>query len=113
MRSTLNNILLCALNFNKGLLDLSVQLVAEGDEHFKSHIKFFKVVQSNGKEKEEGEGRMAQLSMECKYLTAQDTCGTPTQTKHKKTLARLGNLQYLQPRYTIKVNSVFSVSCIE
>ena len=41
-----------------------------------------------------------------KYLTTQDTCGTPTPTKHNRTLARLGNLP-LQPRSTIKLNSVF------
>ena len=48
-----------------------------------------------------------------KYMTAQDTRGTPTLTKHNITLARLGNLLYLQPRSTIKVNGFFSVPCIE
>ena len=48
-----------------------------------------------------------------KYLTAQDTCGTPTLTKHNRTLARLGNLLSLQPRSTIKVNCIFSVPTIE
>ena len=47
------------------------------------------------------------------YLTAQDTPGTPTLTKHNRALARLGNLLYLQPPSTIKVNWVFSVPCIE
>ena len=47
-----------------------------------------------------------------KYLTAQDTRGTPTITKHNRTLARLGNLLYIQPRSTIKVNRAFSVPCI-
>ena len=41
-----------------------------------------------------------------KYLTAQDTCDTPTLTKHNKILARLDNLLYLQPQSTIKVNRV-------
>ena len=36
-----------------------------------------------------------------KYLTAQDTCDTPTITKHKRTPVRLGNLQ---TRSLIKVN---------
>ena len=31
-----------------------------------------------------------------KYLTAQDTRGTPTLTKHNRTLAMLGNLLYLR-----------------
>ena len=43
-----------------------------------------------------------------KYLTAQDTRGTPTQTKHNRTLARLGNLLYLQSWYTLKMNRFFS-----
>ena len=42
-----------------------------------------------------------------KYLTATDTRGSPTLTKHNRTLARLGNLLYLQPRSTIEVNRVF------
>ena len=42
-----------------------------------------------------------------KYLTAQDTCGTPTLTKNNRTLARLGNLLCLQPRSTIKVSGFF------
>ena len=33
-----------------------------------------------------------------KHLTAQDTCGTPTLTKHNITLTRLGNLLFLQLR---------------
>ena len=37
-----------------------------------------------------------------KCLTAQDTCGTATLTKHNRTLARYRNLLYLQPRSTIK-----------
>ena len=50
-----------------------------------------------------------------KYLIAQDsdTPGTPTLTKHNRTLARLGNLLYLQTTSTIKVNWFFSVPCIE
>ena len=48
-----------------------------------------------------------------KYLTAQDTCDTPTITKHNRTLVRLGNLLSLKPRSTIKVNRVFSVPSIE
>ena len=42
-----------------------------------------------------------------KYLTAQDTRGTPTLTEHNRALARLGNLLYVQPRSTIKVNCFF------
>ena len=38
-----------------------------------------------------------------KYLTAQDTRGTPTLTKENRTLARLGSLLFLRPRSTIKV----------
>ena len=44
-----------------------------------------------------------------KYLTAQDTCGTPTLTKNNRILARLGNLLYLQSWYMIKVNSFQSI----
>ena len=42
-----------------------------------------------------------------KYLTAQDTRGTPTLTKRKRILARFGNLLYLQPRFIINVNCFF------
>ena len=40
-----------------------------------------------------------------KYLTAQDTRGTPTLPKHNRILTRLGIL--LQPRSTIKVDKGF------
>ena len=48
-----------------------------------------------------------------KYLTAQDTSGTPTLIKNNRILARPGNQCYLQPRSKIKVNRVVSVPCIE
>ena len=48
-----------------------------------------------------------------KYLTAQDTRGTPTPTKHNRALVRLGNLLSLQPGSTIKVKRFFSVPSIE
>ena len=49
-----------------------------------------------------------------KYLTAQDTLGIPTLTKHNRTLARLGYLLSLQARSTLKINwFFFSVSSIE
>ena len=35
-----------------------------------------------------------------KYLTAQDTLGTPTLIKYNRTLVRLGNLLSLQPQST-------------
>ena len=47
-----------------------------------------------------------------KYLTAQDTRGTPTLTKHNRTLSRLGNLLPLQPRSTTNVNWVFFLSLV-
>ena len=42
-----------------------------------------------------------------KYLTAQDTHGTPTLTKHNRSLARLGYLLSLKPWSTIKVYWVY------
>ena len=39
-------------------------------------------------------------------MTAQDTSGTPTQTKHNIILARLGNLLYLQS-WTVHNKSIF------
>ena len=42
-----------------------------------------------------------------KYLTAQDTRGTPTLTKQNRTPARIGNLLSLQPGSTLKVERVF------
>ena len=42
-----------------------------------------------------------------KNLTAQDTHITPTLTKHKQTLARLGKLLFLQQRSTIQKNGPF------
>ena len=48
-----------------------------------------------------------------KYLTAKDTCGTSTPTKHNRSLARLYNLLYLKPGSTQNVNRIFSVLCIE
>ena len=42
-----------------------------------------------------------------KYLTAQDTRGKPTLTKHNITVARLTSLLSLQPRSTIKVDRIF------
>ena len=41
-----------------------------------------------------------------KYLTAQETRGTPTLTKHKPTLARLGNLLSLK-KWSTKIVSFF------
>ena len=41
------------------------------------------------------------------HLCGHDTRGTPTLTKQIRTLARLGNLLYLPPRSTIKVNRFF------
>ena len=48
-----------------------------------------------------------------KYLTAQDTCGTPTLIKHNRTLARLGDLLYLQPQSTITISMFSSVPYFE
>ena len=47
-----------------------------------------------------------------KYLTSQDTRGPPTLTKRNRTLARLGNLLYLQSRSTIKLNMFFFLSVV-
>ena len=47
-----------------------------------------------------------------KYLTAQDTHGTQTLTKHHRFLSRLGNLLSLQAWYTIQVDSALSVQSI-
>ena len=48
-----------------------------------------------------------------KYLTAQDTRGTPTLTKHNRNLARLRDLLSLPPQSTtIKVNRVFFLSLV-
>ena len=42
-----------------------------------------------------------------KYLTAQDTRGTPILTNHNRTLTRLGNILYLKSWSTIKVKRFF------
>ena len=47
-----------------------------------------------------------------KYLTAQDTRGTPTLTKYNRTLTMLGKLLSLQPQSTIPVIEDFFLALV-